>query len=135
MADVSAIASCLQATLLPDQQQRQAAELQLQEAAMQPGYSVALFRLAVDNTLQAEPVLRQTFEANASHFRGLLAATFSDRLILGAFPGPALQRQVSCKIMRQKIRETTLDLDGAAQVAEAAALVEWADGDLERIMK
>ena len=27
---------------------------------MQPGYSVALFRLAVDNTLQAEPVLRQT---------------------------------------------------------------------------
>ena len=60
MADVSAIASCLQATLLPDQQQRQAAELQLQEAAMQPGYSVALFRLAVDNTLQAEPVLRQT---------------------------------------------------------------------------
>ena len=57
---------------------------------------------------------------------------------LSASKGTAASTHVSagqCKIMCQKIRETTLDLDGAAQVAEAAALVEWADGDLERIMK
>ena len=54
------IGGWLQATLLPDQQQRQAAEAALQEGELQPGHVVGLFRLAVDATLQVEPVLRQT---------------------------------------------------------------------------
>ena len=54
------IASWLQATLLPNQEQRRAAEAALQEGELQQGHATVLFRLAVDNTVQVEPVLRQT---------------------------------------------------------------------------
>ena len=54
------IGGWLQATLLPDQQQRQAAEEALQQGALQPGHAGALFRLAVDPSMQVDPVLRQT---------------------------------------------------------------------------
>ena len=57
---ITRTAGWLQASLLPDAQQRQAAEAALQEGELQPGHAVALFRLAVDMTLQIDPVLRQT---------------------------------------------------------------------------